>query len=230
MMEICFDTNAYARLHFYKNEMNDRIGNIVIFPDFICVGKINPFFTELRNQELKYFGIPNTKTDQRNWNLFFHEIKKENAFRFWISNYAYEFVGMCYICSLIPPQTISICNTNTIPILSKYGTYELWSLEQYDLLYKNQYTNESIQYSDIWKKVSKENKPLRFIKDGEVISVDEDYFDFEIMKYLDPKKSNIDISVDALFDSEILKNSGFGTYFILHRVDILMEQVFKRHT
>ncbi len=226
MIEICFDTNAHAKLHFYKNEINDKIGDIVMFPDFICIGKINPFSTELRDQELKYFGIPNSKNYQRNWNLFFHKIQKENAFRFWISNYAYEFVGMCYICSIIQSQTISICNTNTIPSLSQYGTYELWTLDQYDVLFNNQYTDESIRYSNIWTEVSKENKPVRFTKDNKVISVDEEYFDSEIMKYIDSKKSNIDISTDALFDSEILKKSGLGTYFILHRVNILMKQGF----
>lgn len=143
MLEICFDANPYAKLHELKITSNLNIGNIIRFPDFISVGDINPFLITNRNKMLSDFDIPDFKDYQCNWNLFYQEIKKENGFRFWISKYAYEYAGMCYICSIIDSQIITICNTETVDSFSNYCMNELYSIEQYKLLFQLQYSDDS---------------------------------------------------------------------------------------
>lgn len=66
---------------------------------------------------------------------------------------------------------------------NSWGEVNVWDIEKYIPLTHNLARAERQRIADLWKKLAKENAPLRLNINGVITSVPEDYLDEEILSY-----------------------------------------------
>lgn len=216
MLEVCFHGNLCNKLKMFRNESNIKIGDPIEFPDYLPVGKISPYDSASRLSELKKNGLQLNPCFIRDNDSFKKEFLKHDKYRFWISKYNNDILGLCYVSSLIQNQKIWVCSTEKIPSLQNISTYEIVENSQIELLLKNQFTCDSTYYKNIWLKLQKENTSLRIQKNNQIISVESDYFDSVILST--PGNNPYSIADKIFYENDIIQQSEICYSFFLHRI------------
>jgi len=105
-------------------------------------------------------------------------LEKVKRVRIWSSHISSnEFLLFCFLCDFIKDKEISVCFADEyLPEVWSIGC--MWEKEVKELSYKEHRLtpDEILKYQMIWEKVYFENSDLRFLKNGEVISVSFDFF------------------------------------------------------
>lgn len=151
-------------------------------------------------------------------------VLKADKIRVWSSHKcANEFLLLLYICYLFPNKKISVV------FADEYNPY-CWSIgcmnfREVNELSKKEHVltmEEKENYINEWKRIAKENSPIRYIENGSIRSVPIDYFDEKILSFLGNRKIKFLTLVGELMGNEIIDNSSSAVYSYL--INRLIEQ------
>lgn len=161
--------------------------NIICLPLCLAIGNLNDDCIFNRDILKKY----NSSLNNTNFISEFDNLKKlvENDFliRVWTSHYdVNDYCLLLLICNLFSDKNISVIfvddldsNLESLSCCSKSEVEKLKNMGH--VLLKK----EILEYSNEWKNVINNNKELRYMSDGNVLSCDIDLFDRDIIKRLD---------------------------------------------
>ncbi|MBU3101856.1 MULTISPECIES: DUF1835 domain-containing protein [Clostridium] len=203
---ICFSQSAGALLSHAVStkELQDNEKVIVLF-DNLSQGpikggvnieeRINWYNIFEGADPLNLFTDSDTEELKENYNAFHDEISKldsSDTLYIWYGS-SQELCGMLYTLELLKDEKL---NTYIIDIkdtvikhkeivfqANNMGEIIPENIEKYAAAKRKLNSNEYKQFLDAWESLKKDDSILRVLKDGKVKSVDENYFDIDILKY-----------------------------------------------
>ncbi|AKA68406.1 DUF3658 domain-containing protein [Clostridium scatologenes] len=206
IINICFSESAGGS---FKYAINTKIlqGNqeVIIFVDDLSQGSIkdeinidkrinwdNTFTRENQLRSAVEYDIDDLK---ENYSTFYNEISKvdhSDILYLWYGS-SREFCGMLYALEVLKDRNLDIYLINVKDTVIKrkeiefkarsVGEIILENIEKYAAAKRKLNLNEYRKLLDKWELLKKDNSILRVIKDGKLESVDENYFDIDILKY-----------------------------------------------
>ncbi len=206
LINICFSQSAGGSFKhaISTNELEDNQKVIVLF-DNLSQGSIkagvnieerinwcNIFKGE---DPLKPFADYDIDELKENYNAFHDEISKvdnSDTLYLWYGSSG-EFCGMLYTLELLKNRNLNIYLVNVKDTVIKRKEIEFQArstgeiipenIEKYAAAKRKLDSNEYRELLDAWESLKKDNSILRVLKDGKVESVNENYFDIDILKY-----------------------------------------------
>ena len=169
---------------------------------------------------------------KENYNTFCNEISKINdkdILYVWYGS-SQEFCGMLYALELLKDRNLNIYFINATDTIVKDKDYVYLAKDTGDIVpqYIDKYTrlkqklssNKYKQFLDTWELLKKDNSILRVFKNEQIKSVDENYFDIDVLKYT-PKE----FRKSARIVGSIIENSDveISDEYILWRVRKLVK-------
>lgn len=152
-------------------------------------------------------------------------VSNGESIRIWKSNAPYSVCGFYFVCDLLR-QTDCEISVITLPeyLELSYNVMEIYSgwheissedFEQFLHLERKLSRTERYMYSNFWCDLKEENAPLRVLVNGRLISAQENFYDYIIMKNLD----NDSIPMSNLIGRLISKYQfGVSDTWYAHRV------------
>jgi len=166
------------------------------------------------------------------YNEFYKEIEKisnGDKIYFWYEECPDEMCSMMYTLRLLENKSLNIYSINVLEVVTKYLRCISRSIEEISSEEFKGCINKAATKLDIdkqkellneWETLQSENDSLRVLKDGKLISVSEDYFDKEILKFAKKKFTNVlRIIGSAAGNSKI----GISDFYMRSRVKELVE-------
>ena len=216
---ICFNHDLY-----YGDIQDNGIGKIrkselnSLYKEYLCGYK--------RKWTGKYVN------PSKNFKRLLKLIRKGETIRFWYSNNAHEFCGFCSVLFLLQNENISSDRILYIKLPDKDidengKEIEYFSSGAFDPKELLRYVpTQKVLTNDIrdhhirqWEKALRENSKLRIVKNNEILSVSEDYFDTIIMD--ESKKLNETFN-EAELVGRSLVNICISDVFVGRRVDSMI--------
>lgn len=140
-----------------------------------------------------YCSLDDLKTAYNKFYKDINEIESEDEIYIWYGNCASEICGMMYVLELLENKSENLYFINVSDLIHKYpaGIYIPRSvtelppekLKDYIKIARSMDSDEKEELLKQWKALKNENSQLRIFKEGKVISVSEDYFDANILKW-----------------------------------------------
>lgn len=226
MLEICFDTSSAASIKMLRAEQHINADNSVVFiPDDLSIGGIAPFSIDFRLKELSNLSVEiDERTFRSDYEAFFTAIENVKEARIWASSSGYEMAGLYITCYLLKEKlkTVHVCDASYFSEYKKFSTVVLDFPDDYLTLLSRERIVSIYSYAQKGKQILTENKALRVIEDGAVVSKDIDYFDRDIIKLIhDSNLDDMDIC-QAVIDSYQSRNkSFFRSDILLHRIEAI---------
>ncbi|AWI05274.1 DUF3658 domain-containing protein [Clostridium drakei] len=206
IINICFSESAGGS---FKYAINTKIlqGNqeVIIFVDDLSQGSIkdeinidkrinwdNTFTRENQLRSAVEYDIDDLK---ENYSTFYNEISKvdHSDILYLCYGSSREFCGMLYALEVLKDRNLDIYLINVKDTVIKRKEIEFKArsvgeiipenIEKYAAAKRKLNLNEYRKLLDKWELLKKDNSILRVIKDGKLESVDENYFDIDILKY-----------------------------------------------
>lgn len=206
IINICFSQSAGALLShaISTKELQDNEKVIVLF-DNLSHGaikggvnieeRINWYNIFERANPLNLFTDSDIEELKENYNEFHDEISKmdsSDTLYIWYGS-SQEFCGMLYTLELLKDEKLNtyIIDVKDTVIKHKEIVFQVRNtgeiipenIEKYAAAKRKLNSNEYKQFLDAWESLKKDDSILRVLKDGNVKSVDENYFDIDILKY-----------------------------------------------
>ncbi|WPC39259.1 DUF1835 domain-containing protein [Clostridium sp. JS66] len=206
IINMCFSESAEGS---FKHAISTKIlkGNqeIIFFLDDLSQGSIkdeinieertNWYNTFTRENQLRPVVDYDIDDLKENYSTFHNEISKadhSDILYLWYGS-SREFCGMLYALELLKDRNLDIYLINVKDTVIKHKKIEFKArstgeiipedIEKYVAAKKNLNLNEYRELLDKWELLKKDNFILRVIKNGNLESVDENYFDIDILKY-----------------------------------------------
>jgi DNA-binding Lrp family transcriptional regulator len=206
IINICFSESAGGSFkHAISTKKLQGNQKVVVFFDDFSQGSIkggvnieerinwyNIFKGEDPLKPFVYYDIDELK---ENYNEFYDEISKmdsSDTLYLWYGS-SREFCGMLYTLELLKDKNLNIHLINVKDTVIKRkeiqfqardtGEIMLENIEKYAAAKRKLDSNEYRELLDRWELLKKDNSILRVLKDGKAKSVDENYFDIDILKY-----------------------------------------------
>lgn len=163
-----------------------------------------------------YCSLDDLKTAYNKFYKDIREIENEDQIYIWYGNCASEICGMMYALELLENKSGNLHFINVSDLIHKYssGIYVPRSaaeippekLKDYIKIARSMASDEKEELLKQWKALKNEDSQLRVFKEGKVISVSEDYFDVDILKWTEEelkKSARIVGSVIGYSDTKI---------------------------
>lgn len=208
IINICFSLSAGETFkHAVSNkDFKDNQRGIVLLDDLsegsIEGGvnideRINWYHTFNVGDQLKPYADVDYDIDElkANYHTFYDEISKvdsSDTLYLWYGS-SREFCGMLYALELLKNRSLNIYLINVKDTVIKrndsvfqaraVGEIIPENIEKYAAAKRKLELNEYKKLLDIWEALKKDDCKLRILKDGKVESVDENYYDMNILEY-----------------------------------------------
>ncbi|MCB2312821.1 DUF1835 domain-containing protein [Clostridium tagluense] len=203
IVNICFSESAGGnfRVAIRMNELDGQQKVIVLSDDLShgpIKGEVN--IEERINwgsivDEGEYFASYGADDLKENYNTFYNEISKINdkdTLYLWYGS-SQEFCGMLYALELLKDRNLNIYLINATDTIVKYkdkvylardaGDVVPQYIDKYTSLKQKLNSNKYKQLLDTWELLKNDNSILRVFKNEQIKSVDENYFDIDVLKY-----------------------------------------------
>lgn len=200
MIEVCFDSTTEANLRYlYATGFIDS-DTILCCPDDYSLGNFKNFSINERYEQLCKYGVVdygkrNKEYFYNKYSLFpngLYKIKQGDKIRVWMSHVPMEMVDFFVVCYFLRDvlNRIYVCDANIVlQDISKHSA--LLNCPSDFLQLMNKMRSVSIlRYSEIGEKIFLTNKPIKLIKNGEVIMMNEEDFDNFIYNVINSQKEN----------------------------------------
>ena len=214
MIEVCFDSTTEANLRYlYATGFIDS-DTILCCPDDYSLGNFKNFSINERYEQLCKYGV--VDYGKRNKEYFYNGgidlkklyiviiglvicaigivafFKQGDKIRVWMSHVPMEMVDFFVVCYFLRDvlNRIYVCDANIVlQDISKHSA--LLNCPSDFLQLMNKMRSVSIlRYSEIGEKIFLTNKPIKLIKKGEVIMMNEEDFDNFIYNVINSQKEN----------------------------------------
>lgn len=200
MIEVCFDSTTEANLRYlYATGFIDS-DTILCCPDDYSLGNFKNFSINERYEQLCKYGVVdygkrNKEYFYNKYSLFLnglYKIKQGDKIRVWMSHVPMVMVDFFVVCYFLRDvlNRIYVCDANIVlQDISKHSA--LLNCPSDFLQLMNKMRSVSIlRYSEIGEKIFLTNKPIKLIKNGEVIMMNEEDFDNFIYNVINSQKEN----------------------------------------
>ena len=200
MIEVCFDSTTEANLRYlYATGFIDS-DTILCCPDDYSLGNFKNFSINERYEQLCKYGVVdygkrNKEYFYNKYSLFLnglYKIKQGDKIRVWMSHVPMEMVDFFVVCYFLRDvlNRIYVCDANIVlQDISKHSA--LLNCPSDFLQLMNKMRSVSIlRYSEIGEKIFLTNKPIKLIKNGEVIMMNEKDLDRLIYDAINGQKGN----------------------------------------
>lgn len=200
MIEVCFDSTTEANLRYlYATGFIDS-DTILCCPDDYSLGNFKNFSINERYEQLCKYGVVdygkrNKEYFYNKYSLFLnglYKIKQGDKIRVWMSHVPMEMVDFFVVCYFLRDvlNRIYVCDANIV--LQDISIHSaLLNCPSDFLQLMNKMRSVSIlRYSEIGEKIFLTNKPIKLIKNGEVIMMNEEDFDNFIYNVINSQKEN----------------------------------------
>lgn len=207
IINICFTEGAGGKFRI-ASKMNELDSNqkVIVLSDDLSHGPIkNEVNIEERINwwkvvnEDEYFFEHGAEDLKENYNIFHNEISKidsSDVLYLWYGS-SQEFCGMLYTLELLKNKDLNIYLINVTDTVVKYkgnvylsrdtGYIVPQYIEKYASLKQKLDSDKYRELLDTWELLKNDNSMLHIFKNEKIRSVDESYFDMDILKYV-PKE------------------------------------------
>ena len=200
MIEVCFDSTTEANLRYlYATGFIDS-DTILCCPDDYSLGNFKNFSINERYEQLCKYGV--VDYGKRNKEYFYnkyylflnglYKIKQGDKIRVWMSHVPMEMVDFFVVCYFLRDvlNRIYVCDANIVlQDISKHSALLNCPSDFMQLMNKMRSVS-ILRYSEIGEKIFLTNKPIKLIKNGEVIMMNEEDFDNFIYNVINSQKEN----------------------------------------
>lgn len=200
MIEVCFDSTTEANLRYlYATGFIDS-DTILCCPDDYSLGNFKNFSINERYEQLCKYGVVdygkrNKEYFYNKYSLFLnglYKIKQGDKIRVWMSHVPMEMVDFFVVCYFLRDvlNRIYVCDANIVlQDISKHSALLNCPSDFMQLMNKMRSVS-ILRYSEIGEKIFLTNKPIKLIKNGEVIMMNEEDFDNFIYNVINSQKEN----------------------------------------
>ncbi|SDB44838.1 protein of unknown function [Pseudobutyrivibrio sp. YE44] len=161
------------------------------------------------------------------WDLFNKYLPVEKNVRIWVSETAESYCGFLWLCNYLECKNINVYILKCPDIVRGRQIIKRWEqLERKDLV-NNIKNSVKLTETEIsiharrWEELIKENSLLRVLLGSEVISVNEDFYDFIIRKHLPNDEIKQKTLISNIFFSAPIPISNI---WYMRRIDYLISQ------
>lgn len=206
IINICFSESARGSFkHAISTEVLKGNQKVITFFDDLSQGSIKDgvnikerinWYNLIKGQDsinsLIYYDLDELK---ENYSIFHDEISKmgiNDTLYLWYGSSS-EFCGMLYTLELLKDKNLNIYLIDVKDTIIKRNDIALQARAAGEIIPENieKYATAKIRLDssryekllNTWESLKKDNSILRVLKDGKVKSVDENYFDIDILKY-----------------------------------------------
>lgn len=200
MIEVCFDSTTEANLRYlYATGFIDS-DTILCCPDDYSLGNFKNFSINERYEQLCKYGVVdygkrNKEYFYNKYSLFLnglYKIKQGDKIRVWMSHVPMEMVDFFVVCYFLRDvlNRIYVCDANIVlQDISKHSALLNCPSDFMQLMNKMRSVS-ILRYSVIGEKIFLTNKPIKLIKNVEVIMMNEEDFDNFIYNVINSQKEN----------------------------------------
>ena len=200
MIEVCFDSTTEANLRYlYATGFIDS-DTILCCPDDYSLGNFKNFSINEKYEQLCKYGVVdygkrNKEYFYNKYSLFLnglYKIKQGDKIRVWMSHVPMEMVDFFVVCYFLGDvlNRIYVCDANIVlQDISKHSALLNCPSDFMQLMNKMRSVS-ILRYSEIGEKIFLTNKPIKLIKNGEVIMMNEEDFDNFIYNVINSQKEN----------------------------------------
>ena len=230
MIEVCFDSTTEANLRYlYATGFIDS-DTILCCPDDYSLGNFKNFSINERYEQLCKYGVVdygkrNTEYFYNKYSLFLnglYKIKQGDKIRVWMSHVPMEMVGFFVVCYFLRDvlNRIYVCDANIVlQDISKHSALLNCPSDFMQLMNKMRSVS-ILRYSEIGEKIFLTNKPIKLIKNGEVIMMNEEDFDNFIYNVINSQKEN---NTERIVE-EVLKKSLINFLYLYKKIKKMVEE------
>lgn len=200
MIEVCFDSTTEANLRYlYATGFIDS-DTILCCPDDYSLGNFKNFSINEKYEQLCKYGVVdygkrNKEYFYNKYSLFLnglYKIKQGDKIRVWMFHVPMEMVDFFVVCYFLRDvlNRIYVCDANIVlQDISKHSALLNCPSDFMQLMNKMRSVS-ILRYSEIGEKIFLTNKPIKLIKNGEVIMMNEEDFDNFIYNVINSQKEN----------------------------------------
>ena len=230
MIEVCFDSTTEANLRYlYATGFIDS-DTILCCPDDYSLGNFKNFSINERYEQLCKYGVVdygkrNKEYFYNKYSLFLnglYKIKQGDKIRVWMSHVPMEMVGFFVVCYFLRDvlNRIYVCDANIVlQDISKHSALLNCPSDFMQLMNKMRSVS-ILRYSEIGVKIFLTNKPIKLIKNGEVIMMNEEDFDNFIYNVINSQKEN---NTERIVE-EVLKKSLINFLYLYKKIKKMVEE------
>ena len=230
MIEVCFDSTTEANLRYlYATGFIDS-DTILCCPDDYSLGNFKNFSINERYEQLCKYGVVdygkrNKEYFYNKYSLFLnglYKIKQGDKIRVWMSHVPMEMVGFFVVCYFLRDvlNRIYVCDANIVlQEISKHSALLNCPSDFMQLMNKMRSVS-ILRYSEIGEKIFLTNKPIKLIKNGEVIMMNEEDFDNFIYNVINSQKEN---NTERIVE-EVLKKSLINFLYLYKKIKKMVEE------
>ena len=230
MIEVCFDSTIEANLRYlYATGFIDS-DTILCCPDDYSLGNFKNFSIIERYEQLCKYGVVdygkrNKEYFYNKYSLFLnglYKIKQGDKIRVWMSHVPMEMVGFFVVCYFLRDvlNRIYVCDANIVlQDISKHSALLNCPSDFMQLMNKMRSVS-ILRYSEIGEKIFLTNKPIKLIKNGEVIMMNEEDFDNFIYNVINSQKEN---NTERIVE-EVLKKSLINFLYLYKKIKKMVEE------
>ena len=230
MIEVCFDSTTEANLRYlYATGFIDS-DTILCCPDDYSLGNFKNFSINERYEQLCKYGVVdygkrNKEYFYNKYSLFLnglYKIKQGDKIRVWMSHVPMEMVGFFVVCYFLRDvlNRIYVCDANIVlQDISKHSALLNCPSDFMQLMNKMRSVS-ILRYSEIGEKIFLTNKPIKLIKNGEVIMMNEGDFDNFIYNVINSQKEN---NTERIVE-EVLKKSLINFLYLYKKIKKMVEE------
>lgn len=221
MLEFILDI-GYIDNDITSDYRTDLPEELYMFHQFDNDGDIE-FLVEDNDSE--YFGQVNLKE----WARFIRCVDDGMDVRIWVSHTAESMCGLLHLCSYLvdkPNKVFVVDPPRFIPGWTRLGFLNGWEqchpedLARY-ISNTQELNREEIHiFSERWNVLKKENAPLRALISGNVVSVEEDFYDFILRKNIPDGEFRQSDIIRDFYEDDV----SVGTYWLDRRVEHMIEE------
>ena len=200
MIEVCFDSTTEANLRYLYTTGFIDSDTILCCPDDYSLGNFKNFSINERYEQLCKYGVVdygkrNKEYFYNKYSLFLnglYKIKQGDKIRVRMSHVPIEMVDFFVVCYFLRDvlNRIYVCDANIVlQDISKHSALLNCPSDFMQLMNKMRSVS-ILRYSEIGEKIFLTNKPIKLIKNGEVIMMNEEDFDNFIYNVINSQKEN----------------------------------------
>ena len=230
MIDVCFDSTTEANLRYlYATGFIDS-DTILCCPDDYSLGNFKNFSINERYEQLCKYGVVdygkrNKEYFYNKYSLFLnglYKIKQGDKIRVWMSHVPMEMVYFFVVCYFLRDvlNRIYVCDANIVlQDISKHSALLNCPSDFMQLMNKMRSVS-ILRYSEIGEKIFLTNKPIKLIKNGEVIMMNEEDFDNFIYNVINSQKEN---NTERIVE-EVLKKSLINFLYLYKKIKKMVEE------
>lgn len=230
MIEVCFDSTTEANLRYLYATGFIYSDTILCCPDDYSLGNFKNFSINERYEQLCKYGVVdygkrNKEYFYNKYSLFLnglYKIKQGDKIRVWMSHVPMEMVDFFVVCYFLRDvlNRIYVCDANIVlQDISKHSALLNCPSDFMQLMNKMRSVS-ILRYSEIGEKIFLTNKPIKLIKNGEVIMMNEEDFDNFIYNVINSQKEN---NTERIVE-EVLKKSLINFLYLYKKIKKMVEE------